>query len=78
MGCKVCDFTGYKGRQAIGELFIIDDTVKEMVKDGLNDHQVREAMKKNGMITIADKLKDMMLSGKTSYEESIRVGLMDG
>jgi len=78
VGCKFCDFTGYKGRQAIGELFIIDDEVKMMMKDGFNDHQVREAMKKRGMITIADKLKDMMLSGETSYEEAIRVGLMDG
>jgi general secretion pathway protein E len=77
-GCKECDFTGYKGRQAIGELFIINDEVKEMMKDGFNDHQVREFMKKNGMKTIADKLRDMLLSGETSYEEAIRVGLMDG
>jgi general secretion pathway protein E len=78
VGCKACDFTGYKGRQAIGELFIIDDSVKEMMKDGFNDHQVRESMKKNGMRTIADKLKEMLLNGETSYEEAIRVGLMDG
>ena len=77
-GCKECDFTGYKGRQVIGELFIIDDDVKEMMKDGLNDHQVREAMKKRGMMTISDKLKEMLLSGETSYEEAIRVGIMDG
>jgi general secretion pathway protein E len=78
VGCKECDFTGYKGRQAIGELFIIDDRVKEMMKDGFNDHQVREVMKQNGMRTIADKLKEMLLAGETSYEEAIRVGLMDG
>ncbi|RRS30481.1 MAG: general secretion pathway protein GspE [Epsilonproteobacteria bacterium (ex Lamellibrachia satsuma)] len=78
VGCKECDFTGYKGRQAIGELFIIDDNVKMMMKDGFNDHQVREAMKKRGMKTIADKLREMLLSGETSYEEAIRVGLMDG
>jgi len=78
VGCKACDFTGYHGRQAIGELFIIDDKVKEMMKDGFNDHQVREVMKKAGMKTIADKLKEMLLSGETSYEEAIRVGLMDG
>jgi general secretion pathway protein E len=78
VGCKECDFTGYKGRQAIGELFIIDDKVKEMMKDGFNDYQVREAMKKNGMKTISDKLKEMLLAGETSYEEAIRVGLMDG
>ena len=49
-----------------------------MMKDGFNDHQVREAMKSKGMKTIADKLKEMLLAGNTSYEEAIRVGLMDG
>ncbi len=78
VGCKECDFTGYKGRQAVGELFTVDDKVKEMMKDGFSDHQVREEMKKNGMITIADKLKTMLLDGQTSYEEAIRIGLMDG
>ncbi|DAB39891.1 MAG TPA: general secretion pathway protein GspE [Sulfurovum sp. UBA12169] len=77
-GCKACDFTGYKGRQAIGELFIIDEQVREMMKDGFNDHQIREAMKKRGMQTISDKLKEMLVAGKTSYEEAVRVGLMDG
>jgi len=77
-GCKACDFTGYKGRQAIAELFVIDDKVKEMMKEGYNDHQVREAMKQRGMQTIADKLKEMLIQGETSYEEAIRVGLMDG
>ena len=78
VGCKQCDFTGYKGRQAIGELFVIDDFVKELMKDGVNDHQVREAMKERGMKTIADKLRSMLLDGTTSYEEAIRVGIMDG
>lgn len=78
VGCKECDFTGYSGRQVIGELFLIDDHVKEMMKDGFNDHQVREAMKKRGMKTISDKLREMLISGNTSYEEAVRVGLMDG
>jgi general secretion pathway protein E len=78
VGCKECDFTGYKGRQAIGELFVINDAVKEMMKDGFNDHQVRESMKKSGMTTIADKLRAMLMAGETSYEEAVRVGIMDG
>jgi len=78
VGCKACDFTGYKGRQAIGEVFVIDDEVKMMMKDGFNDHQIREAMKRKGMTTISDKLKSMLFEGETSYEEAIRVGLMDG
>jgi general secretion pathway protein E len=78
VGCKECDFTGYKGRQAIGELFIIDDNVKMMMKDGFNDYQIREAMKKKGMKTISDRLKELLIAGETSYEEALRVGLMDG
>jgi len=76
-GCKICDFTGYKGRQAVGELFEIGDEVKVMLKNGLNDHEIRDSMKRMGMQTISDKLKDMMADGMTSYEEALRVGLMD-
>ena len=78
VGCKVCDFTGYRGRQAIGELFLMTDEVKTMMKEGLNDHQIREAMKRSGMHTLSDKLKMLLRQGITSYEEAIRVGIMDG
>ncbi len=77
VGCTACDFTGYKGRQAVGELFMMNDRVKEMMKAGLNDHQIRIEMKKMGMKTIADKLKDMLIDGKTSYEEAVRIGIME-
>jgi general secretion pathway protein E len=76
-GCTNCDFTGYKGRQAVGELFVMNDKVKEMMKDGLNDHQIRIEMKKLGMLTISDKLKDMLINGQTSYEEAVRIGIME-
>lgn len=78
VGCVECDFTGYSGRQAVGELFIIDDRVKEMMHKGFNDHEIREELKKGGMKTISDRLADMVIAGETSYEEALRVGLMDG
>ena len=77
VGCTECDFTGYKGRQAVGELFVMDDRVKEMMKEGLNDHQIRIEMKRNGMKTIADRLTEMLIAGDTSYEEAIRIGIME-
>jgi len=76
-GCRECDFTGYKGRRAVGELFIMDDNVREMIKDGLNDHQIRMRLKEAGMVTIADTLKEMLINGDTSYEEAIRIGIME-
>jgi len=78
VGCIDCDFTGYRGRQAVGELFIINDAVRDMITKGMNDNEIREIMKKEGMHTISDKLGDMMEQGITSYEEALRVGLMDG
>ncbi|MBU1667248.1 GspE/PulE family protein [bacterium] len=77
VGCTGCDFTGYRGRQAVGELFVMNDRVKEMMKEGLNDHQIRIEMKRLGMKTIADKLKEMLIAGKTSYEEAVRIGIME-
>ncbi|SFV60166.1 Type IV fimbrial assembly, ATPase PilB [hydrothermal vent metagenome] len=76
-GCRVCDFTGYSGRKAVGELFIMNDSVKTMMKEGLNDHQIRIAMRKAGMKTIADKLREMLIDGDTSYEECVRIGIME-
>ena len=78
VGCVECDFTGYKGRQAVGELFLLDDSVKEMMHKGFNDHEIREELKKRGMKTISDRLAEMVINGDTSYEEALRVGLMDG
>ena len=78
VGCVECDFTGYRGRQAVGELFIVNDEVKSMMDRGLNDHEIRDRMKAAGMRTISDRLKRMLEEGVTSYEEALRVGLMDG
>ena len=78
VGCKECDFSGYKGRAAVGELFILNDSVKEMMKQKYTDHQIRVEMKKQGMQTIADQLKMMVEEGTTSYQEALRVGIMDG
>jgi general secretion pathway protein E len=77
-GCKKCDFTGYHGRKAIGELFVISDTTKEIIeKKGSSDYELRSLAKKEGMKTIADSLKDMLYSGETSYEEAVRLGALD-
>jgi len=77
-GCSECDYTGYRGRQAVGELFVIDDRVKSLMDKGLNDHEIRERMKGAGMRTVSDRLRLMVAEGLTSYEEALRVGLMDG
>jgi general secretion pathway protein E len=74
-GCKECNFTGYKGRVAIGELFVIDDEIKEYLKTDVDDNTLMKLAVKNGMISLDKQLKLMLENGDTSVLEAIRIGL---
>jgi general secretion pathway protein E len=77
VGCQECNYTGYSGRRAVGELLIMSDEVKMMFKKGMSDYEIRESMKQRGMKLISDQLLEIYLSGETSFKEIIRVGLKD-
>jgi general secretion pathway protein E len=76
-GCEKCNFTGYKGRKAIGELFIMNDEIKEMIAKGANEIEIKKAMIKHGMKTLKENLVELLKTSQTSLEEAIRVGLKD-
>jgi general secretion pathway protein E len=75
VGCEACNYSGYSGRQSIGELLVMDDTVKELLKTTTDEHSIKEALQHRGLKTIATELKEMLLRGETSLQEAIRVGL---
>ena len=75
VGCKSCNFTGYKGRIAIGELFIINDEIKEYLKSEVDDNTLMKLAIKNGMISLDKQLKMMLEAGDTSASEVIRIGI---
>ena len=74
-GCKFCNFTGYNGRIAIGELFIINDEIKEYLKGEVDDNTLMKLATKNGMISLDKQLKTMLENGETSVDEVIRIGI---
>ena len=74
-GCKACNFTGYIGRVAIGELFVIDDEIKEYLKTDVDDNTLMKLAVKNGMISLDKQLKLMLKNGDTSVSEAVRIGL---
>ncbi len=76
-GCKFCNFTGYKGRTAIGELFIINNEIKEALKNDIDDNTLITLASKNGMISLDNQLKVMLEEGITSVEEVIRIGIKE-
>lgn len=76
-GCKSCNYSGYQGRRSIGELLLMDDKIKDILKTTTDEHTIKTMLEAEGMHTISLELKNMLLSGETSLDEAIRVGLGD-
>ena len=76
-GCKDCNYTGNKGRVAIGELFKIEDKIVELLKDEVDDHEIRTLSIENGMKTLSSQLVTLVERGVTSMDEAIRVGIKE-
>ena len=76
-GCSKCNFTGYKSRIALGELFVMNDEVKVLISKGASDIEIRKVMIESGMKTLQDNLIDLLKAGDISYSEAVRVGLKD-
>ncbi len=75
VGCKKCNYSGFSGRQSIGELLIVDDMIKDLLKETTDEHTISKALETENLITIAMQLKKMLLRGETSLDEAIRIGL---
>jgi general secretion pathway protein E len=74
-GCDKCNYTGYKGRQSVGELLSMDDPIKDLLRQTDDEHIIKAYLKEKGFITIDDQLKDLLLEGETSLDEAVRIGL---
>jgi len=76
-GCVKCHHTGYQGRVAIGEFFMIDDSLRPLLKISENDFEIREIMKTRGMQFLSNQLVALLLDHTTSLDEIIRVGVKE-
>ena len=76
-GCKACNYTGYAGRQAIGEFFELNDEIRAMLKENVSDYLLRAKAVELGMVPLSSQLKTLLLDGTTSLHEIIRVGVKD-
>lgn len=74
-GCKACKYSGYTGRRSIGELLVMSDKVRDLLKTTTDEHSIQKALEADGLQTIATQLRQMLLDGKTSLDEAIRIGL---
>jgi len=76
VGCKECNYSGFSGRQSIGELLVMDDLIKDLLKETTDEHTISKTLEADHLVTtISMQLKEMLLRGETSLDEAIRIGL---
>jgi len=65
-GCESCNFTGYKGRLLLSEIFVIDKEIGYSLSQGLSEADIRQMAIESGMKTMLDdgllKLEETTLS----------------
>ena len=72
-GCSNCNQSGYSGRQGIHEILIMDREIRNMVIRDKPVDEIKERAREIGMKTLADSARDLVLEGKTTIEEMIKV-----
>ncbi|MCX5759015.1 MAG: GspE/PulE family protein [Candidatus Hydrogenedentes bacterium] len=77
-GCDVCQGIGYRGRNAIGELLTVDETVANLILSRPRTFTVHEAALTQGMIPLAADGARCVCEGLTTIEELARVLPSDG
>jgi general secretion pathway protein E len=72
-GCGACRGTGYKGRKAVAEVLLLDDTLREMIVGRESISRIKEAARAAGTRLLREVALDLVRNGETSLEEVNRV-----
>jgi type II secretory ATPase GspE/PulE/Tfp pilus assembly ATPase PilB-like protein len=76
-GCEDCRGTGYKGRQGVFELLVVDDEMREMILRREAANRLKKYAIDHGMKTLRDDGWDRVRNGVTSAEEVLRITKSD-
>lgn len=73
-GCEKCNQSGFKGRQGLYELFVVDEPLKKMIVERKSSNELKlYAVKHQGLKTLLTDGKANVLKGRTTAKEVLRV-----
>ncbi len=75
-GCGQCRGSGYRGRNAIAEILILNDEIRELIVAQEPIRRIKEAARNNGTRFLREAALDMVKEGLTSLEEANRVTIV--
>jgi len=70
-GCPACNYTGYRGRLLLSELWTPNDADVVLINKGAPFEEVRESAR-NTTISMAEDVTEKLSQGRTNLEELIR------
>jgi len=73
VGCEHCGQTGYSGRNAIVELLVMTDQIKQLILKHSDAGEISRVAAESGMHTMLDDGLHKAVAGKTTIEEVRRV-----
>jgi len=72
-GCRRCNHSGYRGREAIAEFLPLVPEIQQMILDKSSAKEVRSQADALGMATLARSGEEKVAQGITTVEELLRV-----
>jgi len=72
IGCDKCNYSGYYGRIAIHETLLFTKKISQLIFDAgdkIDEESIRNAAKKEGMLTLRESGFERVKMGNTSFEE---------
>ena len=76
VGCEKCN-NGYKGRTAIQEVLLIDQTIKDALSMNIRKDKLRKLVYNNNVITLLQDGMIKVVKGKTTIEELLKLIELD-
>ncbi len=73
VGCPACNGTGFKGRQGIFELMMVDDRFHDPIVRRAGAHEFAHLAREGGMVPMFDDGVRLALEGTTTVQELLRV-----
>jgi len=72
-GCDACDLTGYQGRIGIYELLVVNEPIRNAVRDAGGDDEIRALARRGGMKLMHEYALERVQEGLTTVDELKRV-----
>ncbi|MGD0898435.1 MAG: ATPase, T2SS/T4P/T4SS family [Thermoguttaceae bacterium] len=71
-GCGACNNTGFRGRNGLFELLVINDQIRELINRNASTEQIRDLALQTGMRSLRVAGLEKVYSGQTTIEEVVR------